>query len=182
MKTSNREISLFVVTIVLAGSLTGTPLVANDWIGPDMGDWFVPSNWSEGSLPDGTDAARIQNGTSAVFNTASTVEIEKLRIGADSNTGDGTLIMEAGVLQINLFDDDAIKLGSSPGQTGSIEQTGGIIQVLNGGAVIGQGTTGGPRLGSYTISGGSLLVQGTAVLSTRARLRSANLAGTGYLR
>lgn len=161
MKKSNRNRSLLVATIVLAGSLTGKPLVANDWIGPDMGDWFVPSNWSEGSLPDDTDAARIRNGGSVVFNTAGTTEIEKLRIGEGSNTGNGTLLMEAGTLQINLFDDDAIKLGPSSNQNGFIEQSGGIIQVLNGGVVIGQGSAAGGELGSYTISGGSLLVEGT---------------------
>ncbi len=46
-------------------ALSSTSANADDWINPGSGDWFVGSNWADGTVPTGADSAIVDNGGTA---------------------------------------------------------------------------------------------------------------------
>ena len=123
---------------IVAVMLMTSPLLRADvYWSTSAGDWSVPSNWSSGLAPTGTDSAWIANGGTATVTTGGD-GCATLQLGG--STGSGTVLMSAGGLGLTYLNDGVA------GQ-GTFTQTGGDNSSVN--AVVGP-------LGVYQLAGGTL--------------------------
>ena len=143
------------------------------------GDWFDDTNWDllapfyPGEFGP-SDQARIWNNGTADFDatgrglTNDTVTLTLVHLGTDSaqppGTGDGFLNVIGGTMKLVDADRDAIKIGTGINKTGAINQTGGTVELTQGGFRIGGGRGDGNgsfntmgESGTYTITGGSMI-------------------------
>ena len=130
-----------------------TRLASVNWVGGPSGNWFDPSNWADGAVPDLDNVANVilPNGVNVTFGSGSVFPAIFGPVNIESLTGHGT----AGLTQSA----GTINIGSGGAILGNFVQTGGTANVrgdftVNG--TFGQGTG---------ANGGSLTVQGTARIS-----------------
>ena len=176
--TSRRALSLASGVLALAMGLPGASALELRW-NVASGDWFDHTNWDllapfyPGEFGP-ADQARIWNNGTADLDasgrglTDDTVTLTLVHLGTDSaqppGTGDGFLNVLGGTLKLIDADRDAIKIGTAINKKGAINQTGGTVELTQGGFRIGGGRGDGNgsfntmgESGAYTISGGSMI-------------------------
>lgn len=94
--------------LVLSPSLA----LADDWINPGTGDWFLGSNWADGTVPTAVDDANIDNGGFAQLQSlGATTDV--LKVG---DTGVGALTITSG----GSLSDTLSLLGDATGGIGEV--------------------------------------------------------------
>ena len=119
-----------------------------------VGNWSDPNNWSAGRLASGAEEVKVRGSETVCTLSTGTGDWgagQRLRVyeGATLVIQDGGELLGAGWMR------------AGSGDTGSIQQTGGLVQLQNGkdSATLGIGDSSGSN-GSYTISGGTLTYTG----------------------
>jgi T5SS/PEP-CTERM-associated repeat protein/autotransporter-associated beta strand protein len=119
---------------------------ADDWINPSTGDWFLGSNWADGTVPTAVDDANVDNGGFAQLQSpnafANLLKVGSMGTGMLTITSDGSLKDQLGLI------------GDSAGANGDVSVDGpganwsnfagvivgrsgnGILNVRNGGTLI----------------------------------------------
>lgn len=144
------------ITALLLCGAPDAQAVDRFWTNSGTGNWNVTANWDV--FPTAADAGRINNGGTALIDASQAVTAQFVILG-DTNGANGTLNMTGGSLttssDIRVGNNITVTGVGTSGGTGLISQSGGDI-LLNGGNVnIGFGDT---AVGTYNISGGSLLI------------------------
>lgn len=167
-----------VTPVALSASISRLDSVI--WVGAAEGDWFDPSNWAGGALPDLSNVANvvIPEGVTVTFNnTSDAVSIDRL----DSS---GSLVQTQGVLNIGSGNLNVAEYEQSGGTTNvagnftvtdDFNQAGtGIITVAGDMAIT--DTSGGVVVGNIT-SSGSLSVTSSAGAITQAAGTQLDITG-----
>ncbi len=170
---------------VLAGAvmllgLTGPRVVAADFGAVADGDWSVPATWTDGvipGVPGGTDRAFIGGGYVAGQAPSAAVDVTATQAVSEVYVsfwvpGEGALRLQPGG---HLTAHSRMHVGAHPGGTGTVVQTGGVLDGA-GDMTIGEGGAGAVtisdgiaiRHGIYVALGapGALTVTGGAVTNT----------------
>ncbi|MDQ6632682.1 MAG: PEP-CTERM sorting domain-containing protein [Verrucomicrobiota bacterium] len=134
-----------------------------------IGNWDNPANWNTGTNPAPVDAAFINNGGTAVIDSLQAITTQFVILGA-TNGDTGNLSMTGGSLttssDIRIGNNVTVTGVGTVGGTGLIDQSGGAITLTGGNVNIGFGDT---AVGTYNISGGSLLVNVGGILAVGNR-------------
>ena len=130
------------------------------WNNGASGDNFFTNaaNWAGGVLPGSSDIAYIDLAGSdkAVFDAGSTHTIQILRVGAAGTAGE--LDITGGSLTANsTTSTHRSRIGSGAGRTGTVNQSGGVLNIRHPASI---GFSGGT--GIYNLSGGEFLVSNHA--------------------
>lgn len=129
----------------------------NSFINPGTGNWSNPANWSYGYVPGQSDEV--------YFNSNGTLNVdgnyganEGIFVGTGSGQG-GTIDLSAGGSLTTTGD---IRLANAAGANGTLNQTGGSIQILNQyGLWVGNAGTGTLNMSGGTATFGQPVIQGT---------------------
>jgi len=143
------------ITINRLGSVT--------WTGGSTGNWFDPSNWSGGAVPDLSNVADVilPANKTATFGNTIVAPAEAGVVQINSLTGLGSLTQTSGTLNI---DTGGLHLSK-------VQQSGGTLN-LNGNFWVNQGFT--------QTSAGSLSVAGsTTIASSTGNVALGNINSTG---
>lgn len=162
----------------------------NSWIGGIVGNWTLPTNWSDGAIPDATDSVFIQTLSNGVINFDQTANFGTAIVESLTLTGGGSLVYDSaptvngrpfrGIETGSLSNDGLIDIGKFGALTvkGNLHNEGTIR--LSATATNVPGTFGGSigRLvlgaGDVTIDGGGVIEMGNDPASV---LTAAQLAG-----
>ncbi len=166
-----------VVAFALATQAVAQPPIAGaattDWTlaGPATGDWNTPANWSGGAVPDVNtqDFAVINNGGTAIVNTAIVPQAGGVSLGTNANES-GTLQINSGGSLIVVDDgptfpaDGSVRIGQ--GGTGTLlVAPGGTLNsaslTLGGANANSSLTVGGTTAGTATITTGPVALNRT---------------------
>ena len=135
------------------------------WVGAATGNWFDPSNWAAGAVPDLSNVSNvlIPANTNVSFGSTVVGVAESGAVNLSSLGNLGSLTMTAGTLNV----------GSGGVNLASWSQSGGTLNV-NGNLTVNSGFTQGVA--------GSVVVSGSTTLSSNAgALTLGNLSSTGAL-
>jgi autotransporter-associated beta strand protein len=139
---STRTLAVLCIVALTAVSATAAMFVTTTWIGSDVADWGVATNWDTGSVPTAADAVRIFNGGIADVTTSGSAA-SSVVIGGDSSqlwvTGSGEL--STGGIQLV---GDSTRVTVHEG--GQITRTGGAFEVGSAGSSIAQVSDAGSRI------------------------------------
>jgi len=143
----------YVFVLFIVCLMAGSSFATNSW-SASTGSWGVAANWSNG-VPAATEQVKIlSNKTCTVDVTTCVFGTQKLTVGASTASPAEALlqIVNGGTLNAGA----ELQVGDA-GYSGRITQTGGTVNVVNGtsSAKIEVGYKTG--IGTYTISGGSIL-------------------------
>jgi len=146
-----------VVVLCMVCLMASSSFATNSWTA-STGSWGLASNWSNG-VPNATEQVKILSNKTCTVDVATCVfGTQKLTVGATTaSPAEGLLqIVSGGTLNAGA----EVQVGDA-GYSGRITQTGGTVNVVNGTASakieVGYKT----GIGTYTISGGSILGDAT---------------------
>lgn len=98
--------------LVLSPSLA----LADDWINPGTGDWFLDSNWADGTVPTAVDNCVIDNGGTAQVQSIGA----ECQAGLIGSIGNGSIVFgNAGSLAST-----SVTIGVAVGAVGSVQMIG----------------------------------------------------------
>lgn len=160
--------------------------LADDWINPGTGDWFLGSNWADGTVPTAVDDANIDNGGNSLV-PASDAVARFLRVGDGQRgeltiSGGGKLSGQAAYLGASDTGNGTITINGIGslwqstqftfiGQSGS-----GSLSILSGGHADLAGTSVGENTGSI----GNIVINGSGSSASSTSLYIGN-GGFGAL-
>ncbi|WP_268995514.1 autotransporter family protein [Microvirga roseola] len=176
------SVSALTLLLVSAG-----PVVADDWIG-GTGDWFLPGNWQDNSVPTSGDLVNINNGTVQIQDpgaAASHVVVGDTATGALDISNGGTLDTLGSASNIGQsVNSIGSVVVSGPGSTWnstSFHSVGfdgtGTMLISNGGTVTGEVGF----LGSGTTGSGTVTVTGAGSRWIQRQGLAVGYMGTGEL-
>jgi len=152
-----RGVSALTVLMTVGLAVHGADINWNNAGGDNS--FLNTANWVGGALPGSNDVAYIDMAGSnkAVFNSGSSTSlIQVLRVGAAGTSGE--LDITGGFLTANsTTTTHRSRIGSGDGRTGTVNQSGGVLNIRHPASI---GFSGGT--GIYNLSGGAFLVSNHA--------------------